>query len=47
MVDTSMAQIMHNIFQNIHDSGEITGTYQATVLVRGEANIHDAILTAT
>lgn len=38
-----MAQIMCNIFQNVHDSGEITGSYQNNVLVRGEANIHDAV----
>ena len=28
-----MAQIMCNIFQSVHDSGEITGSYQSTVLV--------------
>ena len=38
-----MAQIMSNIFQSVYDSGEITGNYQSTVLVRGEANIHDAV----
>ena len=38
-----MAQIMSNIFQSVHDSGEITGTYRDTVLVRSEANIHDAV----
>lgn len=38
-----MAQIMCNIFQNVHDSGEITGTYRDTVLVRGAANIKDAV----
>ena len=38
-----MAQIMSNIFQSVHDSGEITGTYRDPVLVRDEANIHDAV----
>ena len=38
-----MAQIMCNIFQSVHDSGEITGTYRDTVLVRGAANVHDAV----
>lgn len=38
-----MAQIMCNIFQSVHDSGEITGTYRDTVLVRGAANIKDAV----
>ena len=38
-----MAQIMCNIFQSVYDTGEITGTYRDTVLVRGEANIHDAV----
>ena len=38
-----MAQIMCNIFQSVHDSGEITGSYQSTVLVRGEANVYDAV----
>lgn len=38
-----MAQIMCNIFQSVHDSGKITGTYRDTVLVRGVANIKDAV----
>jgi len=38
-----MAQIMCNIFQSVHDSGGITGTCRDTVLVRGAANIHDAV----
>ena len=38
-----MAQIMCNIFQSVHDSGEITGTYRDTVLVRGAVNIQDAM----
>ncbi len=38
-----MAQIMCNIFQSVHDSGEISGTYRDTVLVRGTANIKDAV----
>ena len=38
-----MAQIMSNIFQSVHDSGEITGTYRDTVLVRGAVNIQDAV----
>lgn len=38
-----MAQIMCNIFQSVHNSGEITGTYRDTVLVRGSANIKDAV----
>lgn len=38
-----MAQILSNIFQNVYDSGEITGTYRDTVLVRGAANVHDAV----
>ena len=42
-----MVQIMCNIFQSIHDSGEIAGNYQSTVLVRGEANIHDAVFVMT
>lgn len=38
-----MAQIMCNIFGSVCDSGEITGTCQSTVLVRGKVNIHDAV----
>ena len=38
-----MAQIMSNIFQSVHDSGDLTGTYQDTVLVRGAVNIQDAV----
>ena len=38
-----MAQIMSNIFQSVHDSGEITGTHRDTVLVRGVVNIQDAV----
>lgn len=38
-----MAQIMSNIFQSVHDSGDLTGTYQDTVLVRGAASIKDAV----
>ena len=38
-----MAQIMSSIFQSFHDSGEITGTYQDTVLVRGAVNTKDAV----
>ena len=34
---------MCNIFQSVHDSGEITGTYRDTVLVRGAVNIQDAM----
>ena len=38
-----MAQIMSNIFQSVHDSGDLTGTYRDTVLVRGAVNIKDAV----
>ncbi len=38
-----MAQIMSSIFRSVYDSGELTGTYRNTVLVRGAANIHDAV----
>ena len=38
-----MAQIMCNIFQSVYETGDVTGSYQATVLVRGEANVHDAV----
>lgn len=38
-----MAQIMSNIFQSVHDSGDLTGTYQDTVLVRGAVSIKDAV----
>lgn len=38
-----MAQIMCNIFQSVYETGDVTGSYQATVLVRGAANIHDAV----
>ena len=38
-----MAQIMSNIFQRVHDSGDLTGTYRDTVLVRGAVNIKDAV----
>ncbi len=38
-----MAQIMCNIFQSVHDSGDLTGTYRDTVLVRGAVNIQDAV----
>ncbi|WP_300447420.1 S-layer homology domain-containing protein [uncultured Oscillibacter sp.] len=38
-----MAQIMCNIFQSVHDSGEIAGTYRDAVLVRGAVNIKDAV----
>ncbi len=38
-----MAQIMSNIFQSVHDSGEITGTHRDTVLVRGAVSIKDAV----
>ncbi len=38
-----MAQIMCNIFQSVHDSGDLTGTYRDTVLVRGAVNIKDAM----
>lgn len=38
-----MAQIMSSIFRSVHDFGELTGTYRDTVLVRGAANIHDAV----
>uniref|UniRef100_UPI0025D9B8E3 S-layer homology domain-containing protein n=2 Tax=uncultured Oscillibacter sp. TaxID=876091 RepID=UPI0025D9B8E3 len=38
-----MAQIMSNIFQSVHDSGDLTGTYRDTVLVRGAVSIKDAV----
>ncbi len=38
-----MAQIMSNIFQSVHDSGDLTGTYRDTVLVRGTVSIKDAV----
>lgn len=38
-----MAQIMYNIFHSVHDSGTLTGTYRSAVLVRGAADIHDAV----
>ena len=38
-----MAQIMCNIFQSVHDSGDLTGTYRDTILVRGTVNIKDAV----
>ena len=38
-----MAQIMLGIFRSVHNSGELTGTCRNTVLVRGAANIHDAV----
>ena len=38
-----MAQIMSNIFQSVHDSGEITGTHRDTILVRGAVSIKDAV----
>ena len=34
-------QIMSNIFQSVHDSGNLTGTYRDTVLVRGAVSIKD------
>ncbi|MCI9512699.1 MAG: S-layer homology domain-containing protein, partial [Oscillibacter sp.] len=40
---SEMAQIMCNIFQSVHDSGNLTGTYRDTVLVRGAVNIQDAV----
>ncbi len=38
-----MAQIMCSIFQSVHDSGNLTGTYRGTVLVRGSVSIKDAV----
>ncbi len=38
-----MAQIMSNIFQSVHDSGDLTGTHRDTVLVRGAVSIKDAV----
>ena len=38
-----MAQIMYNIFKSVCDPGTVTGTCQGTVLVRGAADIHDAV----
>ena len=38
-----MAQIMNNIFQSVHDSGDLTGTYRDTVLIRGAVSIQDAV----
>ena len=38
-----MAQIMSNIFQSVHDSGDLTGTYRDTVLIRGAVSIQDAV----
>ena len=38
-----MAQIMSNIFQSVHDSGDLTGTYRDTVLVRGAVSIKNAV----
>ena len=34
---------MSNIFQSVHDSGEITGTHRDTVLVRGAVSIKDTV----
>ncbi|NBH80260.1 hypothetical protein D3Z52_19300 [Clostridiaceae bacterium] len=42
MTRAEMAEIMARAFRNVHDSGELTGTYRDTVLVRGKSNIHDA-----
>lgn len=38
-----MAQIMSNIFQSVHDAGDLTGTYRDTVLVRGAVSIKDTV----
>ena len=38
-----MAQIMSNMFQSVRESGELTGSFQDMVLVRGPVNIHDAV----
>jgi len=38
-----MAQIMSNIFQSVHDSGDLTGTHRDTVLVRGAVSIKNAV----
>lgn len=38
-----MAQIMCNIFQGVYETGGVNGHYQSTVLVRGTADIRDAV----
>lgn len=38
-----MAQILANIFQNIYESGTLTGNFHDTILIRGIVDIHDAV----